>query len=330
MKVLAGDIGGTNTRLMFSEVKDLSYLPIAEKSYPSNQYANLQQVINCFIGDFKITGMIQAACFAVAGPVKHGEAKITNLPWKISEEQLSNTLKIPTVKLVNDFTAVAQGIPMLSDEDCLYIQNGREKNNSRRHPDAAIIGAGTGLGASHRVWIDDKYHIFPSETGHIGFTPANEPQTKLLSWLQSQHKHVSLEMVLSGSGIYNIYRFLREQSYYSESTTIKKAIQDTDPAVVITQHGLKRDDELCSKTLEMFVEIYGSIAGDVALHYYPVDDVYIAGGIAPKIKDKLASQIFLNSFINKGLMSSNMKKINIKIILNDKVGLYGALSNMKD
>lgn len=329
MKILAGDIGGTNTRLIISEYNDNNETVIAENNYPSNHYTSLEQVIACFLTDFNITQKIDIACFAVAGPVVSGKSKVTNLPWSISEEQLEKVLNIPRVKLINDFMAVALGISKLEDKDILLIQQGSDLG-VKTQPDSAIIGAGTGLGVAHRVWIDDQYHIFSSETGHTGFAPENERQTQLLAWLQKKKKHVSLETVLSGGGLYKIYQFLRDENQYSESFVVKNEMLNNDPAQIITEYALANDDELCSKTLDIFVSIYGSIAGDIALHYYPVDELLIAGGIAPRLKDKIATQQFLNAFRNKGLMSENMQKVTIKLILNDKVGLYGALSCSKN
>lgn len=324
MKVLAGDIGGTNTRLIIVEVTKSKRNIFAEKTYPSNQYISFEQVVTCFLTDFHFNAKIDAAYFSIAGPVISGESKITNLPWTIKEENIKKVFNIPTVNLLNDFKAVALGIPLLDDEDILVIQQG-SKLNDKSHPDAAIIGAGTGLGASHRVWINNQYHILPSETGHVSFAPANGLQTKFLAWLQGKNKHVCLESVLSGNGLYTIYQFFLENSQLIESAVVKNAILETDPAEVVTTYALSNEDELCVNALDMFVEIYAAIAGDVTLHYYPVDELYIAGGIAPKIKEKISSQLFLNSFANKGLMENNLKEITIKLILNDKVGLYGAL-----
>ena len=323
MIVLAGDIGGTNSRLLVSDVENSDYKILAEKSYPSNLYDSLPQVIHRFISEHKIKDKIESACFSVAGPVKSGASKITNLPWLVSERQLIQDINVPAVKLINDFEAVALGISMLNDEDYLIVQKGSIDST---HPDAAVIGAGTGLGASHRVWIEDQYHILSSETGHIGFSPANKLQTDLLSWLQTNDQYISLETVLSGKGINTIYQYLSRQEEYVESELLKSVIQQADPAQVITEHGLAGDDALCAKTIEIFVEIYGATAGDVVLHYYPVDELYIAGGIAPKLKDKISSNLFIDAFSNKGLMAENMKKITIKLILNEKVGLLGALS----
>ncbi|MEJ2141295.1 MAG: glucokinase, partial [Gammaproteobacteria bacterium] len=122
----------------------------------------------CFLTDFNFSQKIDRACFAVAGPVVSGKSKITNLPWSISESQLEKTLNISRVKILNDFMAVALGISELGDKDILLIQQGSDLN-VKTHPDSAIIGAGTGLGVAHRVWLDNQYYIFSSETGHAGF-----------------------------------------------------------------------------------------------------------------------------------------------------------------
>ena len=324
MIILAGDIGGTNTRLVIAEREQSNLTILAEKNYASNLYTSFEEVVSLFIADANFNNEIDAACFAIAGPVVSGKSKITNLPWVITEQQLEDTFKLPRVKLINDFMAVALGISWLKDSDILVIQQGSSLK-SKVQPDAAIIGAGTGLGASHRVWINDHYHILPSETGHISFAPANEQQTQLLTWLLKTQQHVSLESILSGGGFYSVYQFLRETNQGKESITVKTEMQKTDPAKVITDYALANKDELSTKALDMFVEIYGAIAGDVALHYYPVDELYIAGGIAPKIKNKLSSPAFLNSLTNKGLMSENLKNITVKLVLNEKIGLYGAL-----
>ncbi len=326
MIILAGDIGGTNTRLVIAEREQSNLTILAEKNYASNLYTSFEEVVSLFIADANFNDEIDAACFAIAGPVTSGQSKITNLPWLISEKQLEDRFKLPRVKLINDFMAVALGISWLKDNDIQVIQQGSVLNN-KSQPDAAIIGAGTGLGASHRVWINHQYHILPSETGHISFAPANEQQTQLLTWLLKTQQHVSLESILSGGGLYTVYQFLKETNQGKESITVKTEMQNTDPAKVITDYALTNKDELSSKALDMFVEIYGAIAGDVTLHYYPVDELYIAGGIAPKIKNKISSPAFLNSLTNKGLMSENLKNITVKLVLNEKVGLYGALWN---
>jgi glucokinase len=329
MRVLTGDIGGTNTRLMIVDYKDSQYRVLVSHTYPSNQYPGLQDVIHQFLDEHN-TGGIQRACLAVAGPVINGSSKITNLPWVINEEQLVDDLKIPVVKLINDFTAVAKGVASVGKNDLLEVQTGSVHHSGSKHPSGAIIGAGTGLGVAHRVWIEGEYHIVTSETGHAGFAPETELQTNLLSWLRSQHGHVSIEMVLSGTGLYRIYQFLSDNNHYPESASIREQMLENDPARIITEYGLRGDDELCQMTLDTFVEIYGATAGNVALQYYPIDELYIAGGIAPRIKDKLKTRLFLDAFVSKGKLTSSLQNITVKIILDNNVGLHGALAHLEN
>ncbi len=335
MQILAGDIGGTSTRLIAVAINDGKQQIIAEESYPSADYSGLIQAIDRFLSQHTISSPVDAACFAVAGPVKASAAAVTNLPWVISEKELSQHLKTTRVSLVNDFVAAAYGISTLDEDDTLILQQGLASNKTGTPPAAVVIGAGTGLGVSHRVWLDDRYQAFASEAGHAGFAPANSQQNRLLAWLQQQHAHVSLEMLLSGQGLVTIYRFLHEvvglpdtQGLINNKAGSKgdDSLQQADHPRLITEQALSETDDICQQTLNIFIDIYGAAAGNVALHYYPLDELYIAGGIAPKIKTKMSGPRFIQAFLNKGIMSGNMKKITIKLITQDKVGLYGALA----
>lgn len=325
MKLLAGDIGGTNTRLIYAELNTKGRQIISEKSYASSEYSDFNQVLTTFLHEHNITDTIDAACFAVAGPVMSGIVAVTNLPWVISENELEKTFKIAKVNLINDFIAVVYGIAELKDADTVTLQQGEVKSSSVK-PDAIVIGAGTGLGVAHRIWLNDHYHALSTEAGHAGFAPENTQQCQLLKWLQKTQSHVSLENILSGKGLVTIYNFLRDQEGITESVAVAETMQKNDSSQVVTEYALSENDELCQKTLEFFIDIYGAAAGNAVLQFYPVDEVYIAGGIAPKIKDKLVGQHFIDAFNNKGLMSDNMQKISIKLILQDNIGLYGALS----
>lgn len=329
MRVLVGDIGGTQSRLLLADVNGSDWELVAEHTYLSAKYQDLSPVVKTFFEHKNIISPIDAACFAVAGPVISSSASITNLPWVVKEKELSDMLQTQRVKLINDFIAVAYGISELQDKDVLILQQGISEQKKNLPADAVVIGAGTGLGVAHLAWLNDHYDAFSSEVGHAGFAPENKQQTELLSWLQKDHSHVSLEMVLSGRGLVNIYSFLHEVYGVTESPKIKQAMLESEPAQVISEEALAGKDELCQKTLDCFIDIYGSAAGNVALNYYPVSQVFIAGGIAAKIKDLIISQRFINAFINKGLMSANMEKITINLITEEKVGLYGALANIR-
>lgn len=328
MNILVGDIGGTNTRLLFAKINEAGWTSLCEQNYASQDFRDLTEVLENFISDYHIVTSIEAACFAVAGPVKDGTVSVTNLPWVINEKQLEEVLNTPHVKIINDFLAVALGITELNEEDVIIIKEG-VSSDSRVITNAAVIGAGTGLGAAHLAYIDGHHYAFTSEMGHTGFAPENKLQSQLLLWMQQKHSHVSLEMLLSGKGIVSIYQFLMVTMGIKETVHIANEMKKNDPAQVISEHAISGDDKLCEETLDLFISIYGAAAGNTALNYYPVSELYIAGGIAIKIKDKLISPAFINAFVNKGLLSLNMKKIPVKLIVQDKVGLLGAIAKLK-
>ena len=328
MNILVGDIGGTNTRLLFSEINDNVCTNAKERTYSSYEFSGLTEVVKKFLLDNDITEPIEAACFAIAGPVENGVVSVTNLPWVIIEAELKDELHTSQVIIINDFLAVALGISELNENDFIILQEGLP-DSERVNGDAAIIGAGTGLGASHLVRFNDHLQPYASEAGHSGFSPESTLQTELLMWMQSTHSHVSLEMLLSGEGLVNIYHFLHEIKGLKESLSVIEEMKQKDPSQVITEYALSATDKLCQETLDCFIDIYGAAAGNIALHYYPIGEFYIAGGIANKIKDRIVSSSFIDAFVNKGLLTNKMKQINVKLIVDDKVGVYGALVKLK-
>ena len=328
MILLAGDIGGTNTRLLLVEYKASVSNVLFEKDYVSADYSDFYVLLNRFLEETGCLPVIDAACFAVAGPVRNNEARVTNLPWIIKAQDIKDTFKISNVSVINDFVAVSLGVSVLEDKYVETIQHGTYSVKNIIHPTSVIIGAGTGLGVACRIWVNDHYHIISSEIGHTNFSPSTLMQTELLIWLQQTQTQVSLESVLSGRAFETLYTFLRDIKKIPESSQIRESIETGHPAKVITDAALLRDDELSVMTVELFVEIYGSAAGNSALNYYPVDEVLIAGGIAPKIKDLICSPLFINAFNQKGLMAANMQKIAVRLITQDRLGLHGALSAM--
>lgn len=329
MIALAGDIGGTNARFLLSELNETSRHNLAEATYQSLSFTNAIELVTLFLNEHDITQPIDAICLAVAGPVNNGVASITNLPWDISEKELSEQFNTTNVKLLNDFVAIAEGLPTLKHGD-LVVLNRTEQYHNTSEQNISIIGAGTGFGTVNLVWDSGEYKIIPAEVGHSGFAPENELQTQLLAWLQKKHAHVSLEMVLSGSGLVVIYQFLHEVRGIPESKEVKEKINSSVPAQVISDYALAGKDPLCEQALNCFIDIYGSAAGNVALHYFSSSRMYIAGGIAAKIKDKMTDGRFLQAFFNKGKMSEHLKKVSVKLILQDKIGLHGALEYIEN
>lgn len=324
MKLLAADIGGTHTRLIYAEPDQDGFRVLAEQTYASQQYEDFLPVLEHFLEEQVGDARVDACCLAVAGPVKNQVVKVTNLPWIIKRKQLIEFLNTPNVWLINDFIAVAYGVPLLGHSDTLLLQQGSPVVDAAK-PNAVVIGAGTGLGAAHLVWQGDHYQALPSEAGHAGFAPANQLQVELLAWMQKSYSHVSLELLLSGGGIKRIYDFLRDVRHIAENSSLPEQMQNTDPAEVITSNALLNKDELCVRTVDTFVDIYAAAASNIALHYYPLDAVYIAGGIAPRLRERMQSREFLQAFSDKGAMTANMQDLTIRLVTESRVGLYGAL-----
>ena len=316
--ILAGDIGGTNTRLAFYESREKRLHHIVMETFSSKAYESLEE----FIKEFQAREVHKAdyACFGVAGPVKDGKAEVTNLDWVTDERSLEKELNLKMARLVNDLEANAQGISELEARDFSTINKGK----SNHEGGAALIAAGTGLGEAGLFRHNGKLRPFPSEGGHVGFAPENELEMELLIYLQKEYGHVSFERVLSGPGLYNIYRFLLHTGRGSESALLKERLAKEEQAGVISNAALEDNDPLSVAALDIFVSIYGSEAGNLALKLLATGGLYIGGGIAPKIIDKLKGPFFMKSFANKGRMAPLLRGIPVQVILNDKTALLGA------
>jgi glucokinase len=315
--LLAGDIGGTKTRLgLFShDGKGLSMTVC--RSFRSQDYDGLEAIISEFLKDDRL---ISAACFGVAGPIVNGSALATNLPWAFSERTLARFLTIPHVALINDLVANAYGIRALSGTDFTVLQKGRKIPGN-----AALLSAGTGLGASVLFWDGYQHRPSPSEGGHIDFGPKNRIELELLKFLFDLFGHVSYERILSGPGLLNIYHFLKfTHKYGHEPALLAEQIHHADPAAVITEAAKLRKSRLCSKALDMFASIYGSAAGNLALQVMALEGIYLGGGIAPKIIWKLKDGTFMKAFTSKGRLSPIVKRIPVKVVMNDNAALLGA------
>jgi len=316
--ILGGDIGGTKTHLaLFERSEELPML--RDKKYPSRDYKDLQSIINEFLAAGK--ERITAAVFAVPGPVADGRCHTTNLPWVIDALEISRAMKVEKVFLLNDLEANAWGILHLKPEEFCTINSG----DSTQKGNAALIAAGTGLGEAGLYWDGQKLHPFPCEGGHVDFAPRDENESSLLHFLQKQFGHVSYERVLSGPGLYNIYRFLIESGQEKENPLIRQEMQDRDPPKVITEAAMKKKCKACLHALNWFVSIYGAEAGNLALKMLSLSGVYIGGGIAPNILPLLKTGAFLKSFIAKGRFEPLLKTIPIKVILNENATLLGAV-----
>ncbi|HZS48210.1 MAG TPA: glucokinase [Blastocatellia bacterium] len=318
--ILAGDIGGTKTNLALFDTQNDKLHLVEQRSFKSNAYMDLEAILKEFIAEFQPT--FTAAAFGVAGPVLNGRVEATNLPWIINAGSLANLLKLSNVGLINDLEANAYGIPLLGPEEFIVLNEG----DKTRTGNAGLISAGTGLGTACMFWDGQKHVPSASEGGHQDFSPNGELQVELLRYLMRQFGHVSIERVISGIGFLNIYKFLKDYGYADEPEWLAKEMTQGDPNAVITKAALERKSELCMKTLDLFVSAYGAEAGNLALVVKALGGLYVGGGIAPKIIDKMKDGTFMGAFTDKGRLTGLMATIPVKVIMNDKTALIGAAS----
>jgi len=322
MRVLAGDIGGTKSLCQVADVFPNSYRVIFEKKYESQLYPGFLPLVKEFVKEAASQAdmILNSACFGVAGPVTENFARTTNLPWILDGVQLSKELGIPHVRLINDFQAIGYGLEALRAEDFVVLQEGVEELHGAR----VILGAGTGLGEGVMYWQQDHYSILPSEGGHSDFAPTDSSQIELYQFLKTSMPRVSNEDVISGKGLINIFTHFRSNDESQMSREMNIALQEGDQAMVISEFALENKSPLAVNALDMFCRIYGAQAGNLALTCLAKGGVYIAGGIAAKNIEKLKDGGFMSAFSDKGKMAGLMKKIPVKVVMNENVGLMGA------
>jgi glucokinase len=318
MRVLAGDIGGTHARLGLVDVGDGRAELIEQRTYASADYDGLQHIVETFRDELGVK--FERACFGVACPVIEDDCEPTNLPWRLDVHRLGRDMGVPRTALINDFRAIGRGLEFLGPGDLVALQQGRRVE----HAPIGLIGAGTGLGQGMLVWQVDHYEVLPSEGGHADFAPQDDLQRGLAAFLAPQYGHVSRERVVSGPGIVHVYRYLAAAGIASERPAVRAEMDRDDPAAVITRHALAGSDELCHRTLDLFVSAFGAQAGDLALALLARGGVYIGGGIAPRILPKLRDGAFVEAFRAKGRLSDFMTRIPVSVIINEHVGLLGA------
>ena len=316
--ILAGDIGGTNTRLAYFDVEGGRLKLVVLQVFRSRKYGALEDIVAEFLRDHPAS--IDRACFGVAGPVKRGRGVTSNLAWEVDARRLASLLGLETTQLINDLEANAYGIATLEPDDFVVLSEGEPNSVGN----AALISAGTGLGEAGLHWHQGRYWPFASEGGHADFAPRNELEAELLLYLLKRFKRVSYERVLSGPGLYNIYQFLRDTGRGEEQAWLAETIRHGDPTPPIAKAALDGACELCTRALDMFVSFYGAEAGNLTLKLTATGGLYIGGGIAPRIIDKLGESTFRKAFTTKGRLSPLLEATPVRVIMNDKTALLGA------
>lgn len=332
--VLAGDIGGTGTRLsLFHQAADGTLSRGRTERFRSRQYEGLEPIVDLFLESE--VDRPRAAAFGIAGPVVGNSVKTTNLAWHIEGGALARSCGIPRVHLLNDLVATAEGIPALPPAALLPLQEGEPEPGTH----GILLAAGTGLGMTILARMprragepgdpagdplhDDLLPI-PSEGGHADFAPRNEEEIGLLRFLQARHGRVSVERVVSGPGLKAIFDYLMDVDYAPVAHDVLEEMVLSDPSQVIAEAGATGRCRLCARALERFVSCYGAVAGNLALTALARGGVWIGGGIAPKIREVLARGGFLQAFLDKGRFRGLLERMPVQVVLDPDTALLGA------
>jgi glucokinase len=316
--ILAGDVGGTKVDLGLYEFINGKLKHTRDKVYKAKDYPGLEVIVKEFLGSDKVT----AACFGVPGPVRDGRLRLTNLPWTLDSRELSAGLGIQHVFLINDLEANGYGVAELTPDQIYTLSEGDPSQTGNR----ALIAAGTGLGQGLLIWNGHTHVPYPSEGGHADYAPRNEDEIDLLRFLKEKYNgRVSFERVVAGMGLTSIYEFLREVRGVEEPAWLaEKLAAVSDPNSVITEMALSAKSEICEKALTMFVSAYGAEAGNLALKVLSVGGLYVGGGIAPRILEKLKDGTFMKAFTDKGRLSQLLINMPVRIILESRAAQLGA------
>ena len=321
MRVLAGDVGGTNARLAIVEINGNSASIERYQQFASQSAVSLASLVQRFIAESGEKSLSRA-CFGVACRVIEGVCRSANLAWTIDERELATAIGVARTSIINDFDAIGHGLALLRPNDFATIQRGKPIV----HGNIALIGAGTGLGEGFLVWDGTRYLVQASEGGHVNFAARDEVEWGLYAATRAEFEHVSYERVVSGPGLVRIYRHLVSARGATESERIRDELEREDPAAVIVRHGLSNTDPICAQAVDLFTSLLGAQAGNLALTVLATGGVYVAGGIAPRMVQKLRTGPFVSSFRDKGRLSTFVARVPVHVITNTNVGLLGAAS----
>ncbi|MCX5876762.1 MAG: glucokinase [Deltaproteobacteria bacterium] len=316
---LAGDLGGTKALLALYVTTGQGYALVREQRFACGGYDDFSGIIAEFLRGSEEHP--QMAAFGVAGPVADGRVRMTNLGWLIDQEVLRQQFQLAEVLLLNDLVAVAQAVPTLPPEDLLVVNAGMTVPQRSM----AVLAPGTGLGEAYLCWNGTDYTAFPSEGGHTDFAPTSETEQGLLSFLRAEHGHVSYELVCSGKGIPNIYRYLTQGAGMKVPQGLQAALDEArDMTPVLMGQALEKDGEIARLALEIFFSVLAAEAGNMALKFLSTGGLYLGGGMLPRLLPVFDPKRFMERFIGKGRMAGILSSIPVKIITTDRAGLNGA------
>ena len=316
--ILAGDIGGTNARLAYFQPQNGHLNLVSERVYPSREHSEFGEIVTQFLKDSG--SRPEVACFGIAGPVRDGRVETSNLPWVIEQSRLAKQISLPSTWLINDLEASAWGIGALSPGDLVPLNrvSGPVSGNQ------AVIAAGTGLGQAGLYWDGSHHQVFACEGGHCDFAPQGELQIELLRYLAARFEHVSYERILSGPGLVNVYDFLRDRGKEKETPEFAAELKNGDAAAAISRAAIDGTSTLAVQALDLFIDVYGAEASNLALKTMATGGLFLSGGISPKILSKLQGPKFMQAFVHKGRLRPLVESIPVQVVTNEKAGLLGA------
>ena len=317
--ILAGDLGGTNFRVaIFRGAQEMERVDSAK--FRSADHSSIEEMVHLFLKGIPVEAPLMAAAFGVPGPNVGGMVKASNLGWNIEIMALPKLLGIPHVSVLNDLESTAYGLSALQESDLATLQVGSGSTVGNQ----CVIAPGTGLGEAGLFWDGFRHTAWACEGGHADFAPTDELQHDLLTYLRREYGRVSFERVVSGMGIANIYRFLRDTGRGVEKEEVAESMKREDAAAVIDRHAADGSSSLCQMAMDLFMQALGAECSNMALKTMATGGVFLGGGIPPKIIDLLRRPLFLESFLNKGRLRPLLETMPIKVVLNDETALLGA------
>ncbi|HEU4551897.1 MAG TPA: glucokinase [Chitinophaga sp.] len=319
LHVLAGDLGGTKTRLALFEAGADNLQLIDEQVYSSRAYTSFPAVVKEFIGR-QAGRKPERICIGVAGPVIRGKVSLTNLSMELSVADIQQQTNISETTLINDLEATAYGLATIGQEGLLTLHGGASDNTGNM----AIIAPGTGLGEAGLFWDGELYAPFATEGGHCDFSPRNELDMELLQYLQEKYQIVSWERLVSGPGIYDTFKFLRDIRHMHVPDWLENDVLKKDPAAVISGNAIDQKVSVCIKTMELFVRYLARESANLVFKMKATGGLFLGGGIPPRIIPLLQDNSFYNHYLQGDRLIELLASVPIHVISNDKAALWGA------
>jgi glucokinase len=317
--VLGGDAGGTKVNLAIFEATASDVRIVRSSTYHSGSFPSVNKILQQFLQE-NADHKPEKICMGVAGPVFEGRATVTNLPWHVDANEISAATDIKQVILLNDLEATAYGVAGLEEKDFSVLHDGDPDEGGN----ISILAPGTGLGEAGLFWDGQSYHPFATEGGHCDFSCRSAMDLELHDYMLRKYKVVSWESIIAGPGIYSIFQFLCEVKNRTMSAAIEDKLKGNDPSAVISEAAIEETDAVCIETMQIFVRNLARECCNLILKMKSTGGLLLAGGIPPKILSLLGESYFYENLLDCDRMQDLIKKVPIKVILNDLTAMIGA------